>query len=102
MITSPLLSNVRHKAVITPVSPLPTRLIYILLSCWTIYRSFEIILQMGTIHGLEFKSNVLCKSIASKHIQSDIAVGSSGAKGGARVKREQTKARERLLRTRLF
>jgi len=27
MITSPLLSNVRHKAMITPVSPLLTRLI---------------------------------------------------------------------------
>ena len=68
MITSPLLSNVRHKAVITPVSPLPTRLIYIILSYWTICRSFEIILEMGTFHGLEFKSIVLCKSIASKHM----------------------------------
>jgi len=47
MITS-LLSNVRHRAMLTPVSPLRTRLIHISPSCWTIYRSFEIILEMGT------------------------------------------------------
>ena len=102
MITSPMLSNVRHKAMITPVSPLPTRLIYIIPSYSTFYRSFEIILEMGTVHRLEFISNVLRKSIASKNIQSDIAVGSSGSNGGARVKREQTKARERLLRRDCF
>jgi len=50
MIASPLLSNVRHRAMSTPVSPPLTRLIHISLSCWTIYRSCEIILQMGTVH----------------------------------------------------
>jgi len=68
MITFPLLSNARHRAIITPVSPLLTRLIYISPSCWTIFYSFEITLEMG----LDFKSSVLCKSIASKNIQSDI------------------------------
>jgi len=50
MITSPLLGNVRHRAMLTPVSPLLTRLIYIIPSCWTTYRSFEITLEMGTVH----------------------------------------------------
>jgi len=57
---------------------------------------------MGTVHRLEFKPIGLCKSIASKNIQSDIAVGSSGSRVWTRVKRERTKARERLLRTILF
>jgi len=68
MITSPLLSTVRHRAMITPVSPLLSRLILISPNCWTIYRSFEVILEMGTVPGLNFKSNVLYKSIASKNI----------------------------------
>ena len=50
--TSPLLSNVCHRAVITPVSPPPTTLIHISPSCWTIYRSFEITLEMGTVHWI--------------------------------------------------
>jgi len=50
MITSPLQSYARHRAMITPVSPLLLRLIHITPSCWTIYRSFEIILEMGTLH----------------------------------------------------
>jgi len=45
MITSPLLRNVRHRAMITPVCPLCTRLIHISSSWWIIYRSFEIILE---------------------------------------------------------
>jgi len=52
MITSPLLSNVCHRAMITPVSPPPTTLIHISPSCWTIYRSFEITLEMGTVHWI--------------------------------------------------
>jgi len=56
---------------ITPVNPLSTMLIHISPSCWTIFYSFEIILKMGTPHKLEFKFNVLYKSIASKNIQSD-------------------------------
>jgi len=38
MIISPLISNVCQRAMITPVSPLLTRLIHISPSCWTIYR----------------------------------------------------------------
>ena len=52
-ITSPLLSNVRHRAVIKPISPPLTRLIYISPCCWTMYCSFEIILKMGTVHWIE-------------------------------------------------
>ena len=55
MITSSLLSNVRHRAMITPVRPSLTRLIYISPSCWIIYRSFEIILEMGTVHWIELR-----------------------------------------------
>jgi len=44
MRTRPLLSNVRHRAMTTPVNPLGTRLIHVSPSYLTIYRSFEIIL----------------------------------------------------------
>ena len=43
MITSPLLSNVRHRSMKTPVSLLLARLVHISPSCWAIYRLFEII-----------------------------------------------------------
>jgi len=46
--TSPLLSNARHGATTTPISRLLNRLIHIIPSCWKIYRSFEIILEMVT------------------------------------------------------
>jgi len=39
MITSSLLSIVRHRAMITPVSRLLATLIHISPSCWTVYRS---------------------------------------------------------------
>jgi len=52
MIASPLLSNVRQKAMVTPVSPLLTTLVHINPNYWTIYRSFEIILEMGTVHWI--------------------------------------------------
>jgi len=52
MITSPLLSNVRQKAMITPASPLLTTLVHISPSYWTIYRPFDIILEMGTVHWI--------------------------------------------------
>jgi len=51
---------------ITPVGSLRTRLIHISPSYWTIYRSFEIILEWEQSIGLECMTNVLCKSIASK------------------------------------
>jgi len=45
---------------ITPVSPLLTRIIHISPSCWTIYRSFEIILETGTLHwiGLRIQCSI--------------------------------------------
>jgi len=47
-----LLRNIRHRAAITPVSPLRTRLIRIGPSYWTIHRSFEIILEWEVSTGL--------------------------------------------------
>jgi len=60
VITSPLLSNVHHRAMIAPVSPLLTRLIHICPSYWTIFRSFDIILEMGTVHwiGLQTQCSI--------------------------------------------
>ena len=64
--SSPLLRNARHRTMITPVNPPRLRLIHISPSYQTVYRSFEIILEWVLSIGLEFKSNVLCKPIASK------------------------------------
>ena len=72
MRTRPLLRDVRHKAMIAPVSPLSTKLIHISPSYWTIYHSFEIILEWGLSIGWEFEANIRCKSIASKNIQFDM------------------------------
>jgi len=60
MITSPLLSNVRQKAVITPAIPLLTTLVHISPGYWTINRSFEISLEMGTVHwiGLHIQCSI--------------------------------------------
>ena len=68
----PLLRNARHRTMITPVNTPSLRLIHISPSYQTVYRSFEIILEWVLSIGLEFKSNVLCKRIASKNIQSDM------------------------------
>jgi len=61
----PLLRNARHRTMITPLPP-HLRLIHISPSYQTVYRSFEILLEWVLSIGLEFKSNVLCKPIASK------------------------------------
>jgi len=37
---------------ITPIRPLRTKLIHISQSYWTSFRSYEIILEMGTVHGI--------------------------------------------------
>ena len=58
MIISPLLSNVRHRAMITPVSPLLTRLIHISPSYWTILRSFEIILEWELCIGFQIQCSI--------------------------------------------
>jgi len=47
-------------------SPRRTRLIHTSPSYWTIHRSFEIIPEWELSIGLEYKSNAVCKSIASK------------------------------------
>ena len=60
-----LLRNARHRTMITPLPP-HLRLIHISPSYQTVYRSFEILLEWVLSIGLEFKSNVLCKPIASK------------------------------------
>jgi len=71
MITSPLLSNVCHRAMITPVSLLLTRLIHVSPSYRKMYCSFEMILKMGTVHwiGLQTQCSI---QIHSKNIQSDM------------------------------
>ena len=55
MRTPPLLSNARHRTVITPVSPPLTKFIHTSANCWTIYLSFEIILEMKTVHWIELQ-----------------------------------------------
>jgi len=47
-----LLRNVCHRAMITQISPLRTRLIHVIPSYWTVYRSFEIIVECGLSIGL--------------------------------------------------
>jgi len=66
MRTRPLLRNVRHRTMITPVGPLRCRLIHISPSYWAIYRLFKVIFEWEITIGFEFKINVLRKSIASK------------------------------------
>jgi len=65
MITSPLLSNTRHRVMITLVNHPLTRLIHISPSCWTIYR-LKLFSKWELSIGLNVKSYVLYKSIASK------------------------------------
>ena len=55
MITFPLLSNVRQRAMIMPVSPPLTRLIHVRTSYWTIFHSFEIILEIGAVNWIELQ-----------------------------------------------
>ena len=71
METRRLLRNARHRAIITPVNPLRTRLIHISPSYKTIYRSFEIILKRETSIGLEFKM-FYANPLFQKNIQSDM------------------------------
>ena len=53
-------------ATVTPVSHSLTRLLHVSLSCWTICRSFEITLEMRTVHLSELQIQCFNKSIASK------------------------------------
>jgi len=97
---------------VTPVSHPLTRLIHISPSCWTIYRSFEITLEMGTVHWVELKIQCSIQiHCFRKNIQSryelcfkkySAALDSSDSNEWARVKREPTKLWESLLQTILF
>jgi len=57
VITSPLLSNIRYRAMISPVSPLLTVVSFILarVAGQLTYCSFEIILETGTVHWIGFQ-----------------------------------------------
>jgi len=68
----PLLHNTRQRTMITPVNPPRLRLIHISPRYHTVYHSFQIILEWVLSIGLEFKSNVLCKPLLQKNIQSDM------------------------------
>jgi len=67
VITSPVLSNVRHRAIITPV-------IHRLLGSFILNLFVRLVLswKWELSLRLDFKSNVLCKSTDSKNIQSDM------------------------------
>jgi len=64
MITSPLLSNVRHRAMITPVSPPLTALIHISRVVGQFIVRLKLISKWELSIGLNFNFNVLYKSIA--------------------------------------
>jgi len=60
MTTSPLLSSVRHRAMIAPVSSLSTGSFILIFIRLKLFSKWEVSM------ALDFKSNVLYKSIASK------------------------------------
>jgi len=72
--TQALLRNVCQRVMITPVSHLRTRFIYIIPSYFTNHRSFEIIFEWEQSIGLEFKFNVLiyANPLLQRNIQFDI------------------------------
>ena len=106
MMTSPLLSNIRHRAMITPVSPLLTRLIHISPSCWTIYRPFEIILEMVTVYwiGLQIQCTIQIHCFKRHSVRSELfnkilyCIGQLGLWWTSPSK-ARAKWRERLLRS---
>jgi len=67
MITSPLVSNVRHRAMIMPVRPLLTRLIHISGVIGPFIVRFKLFSKWELSIRLDLKSNVVYKSIASKN-----------------------------------
>jgi len=67
MRTHRLLRNIRHRAMITPVRPLRTRIIYISPSYWTVYHSFEIILEWDCPLDWNSKSMFYAISLLQKH-----------------------------------
>jgi len=104
LMRTPLLRITRHRAMITPVRPVRTRLIHISPNSRTNYRSFEIILEWGPSIRLEFKCCMQIHCFKKHSIWYEltlkkylIAEGSSGSNGLARVKRERTYSWEPLL-----
>ena len=111
LIGFPLLSNVRHRAMMMPVFPPLTRLILISPSCSTIYRIFKIILEMVTVYMIELQTQCSTQvHCFRKHsVRYELCFKKyltvwelSDSNGWAWVKREWKKSRERLLRTILF
>jgi len=66
MITSPLLSSVRHRVMITPVSPPLTRPFILTRVVGQVITRMKLFSKSEHFIGLDFKSNVLYKSITSK------------------------------------
>jgi len=69
-----MLSNVRDRAIITPVSPPLTRLIHIRPSCWNNFRSFGIILETGTVYwiGLQMQFSIQIQCFKKHLIRYDL------------------------------
>ena len=88
-------------ATVTPVSHPLTRLIHISPSCWAIYRSFEITLEIGTSHWIELQIQRSIQIHCFKKTFSSIWIMLALEKSNewARVKRKRTKSWERLLLT---
>ena len=59
-------------ATVTPESHLLARLIHTNSRCWTIYCSFEIILEMGTVYWIELQIQCFIQMHCFKNIQSDM------------------------------
>jgi len=72
MITSPLLSNIRHRAMITPLRPLLTRLIHISRVNGQFIVRLKLFSKRKLSIGLDLHSNVQYKLIVSKKIQRDM------------------------------
>jgi len=72
VITTPLLSNVRHRPMITPVSPLLTSSFILTRVTGQLFVRLKLFSKWKLSIWLDFKCNVLYKSIASKNIKSDM------------------------------
>jgi len=87
--------------IVTPVSHRFTKLIHVSPSCWTIYCSFEITLEMGAVRWIELQIQCSVQIHCFKKPFSPIWImwARENSNEWARVKREGTKSREHLLRT---
>ena len=103
MITSPLLSNVCHRATIAPVSPLLIGSFILARVTGQFFVHLILFWKWELSTEFDFKHNILYKSTASKNIKSDMnyVLKSNQLHRAARtlnrwawVKRERTKSRE--------